>query len=207
MFTPWDCNSHRAGVLFHYQALLQIPSTAQYSRSTLEQNPLGLQTVLFCSTTMPYDMHSWKTDIKSVLVVASTNIVVWYLEGRRRFTPNWIILINTQWQLAVQQTQHLIEHLRQTTLIHKDPVTQTPSQPYWLREMRHGAEKKRGHVLPSGGEDGGRLALREADPLSKYLMSFRTVGLFQPLHLQNNSHYIPSLLIIYAFRAPKSTKT
>lgn len=36
-------------------------------------------------------------------------------------------------------------------------------------------------------------------------MSFRTVGLFQPLPLQNNSHYTPSRVIIYAFGAPKST--
>lgn len=70
---------------------------------------------------------------------------------------------------------------------------------------QHTAKKKLGHVIPSGEEDRGRLVLREADPLSKYLMSFRTVGLFQPLHLQNNSHYIPSLVIIYALRAPKST--
>lgn len=70
---------------------------------------------------------------------------------------------------------------------------------------QHTAKKKWGHVLPSGGEDRGRLVLREADPLSKYLMSFRTVGLFQPLPLQNNSHYIPSLVIIYACRAPKTT--
>lgn len=67
------------------------------------------------------------------------------------------------------------------------------------------AKKKWGHVIPSGGEDRGRLALREADPLSKYLMSFRTVGLFQPLPLQNNSHYTPSVVFIYEYVAPKST--
>lgn len=112
---------------------------------------------------------------------------------------------------AEQQTQHLIEHLRQSALIHEDPVAQTPSRARWQGGSGEGGRgsggtkprKKRGHVLPSGGEDGGRLALREADPLSKYLMSFRTVGLFQPLHLQNNSHYVPRPAIMCAFRAPK----
>lgn len=58
------------------------------------------------------------------------------------------------------------------------------------------AKKKWGHVIPSGGEDRGRFALREADYSSKYLISFRTVGLFLPVHLQNNSHHTSSLAII-----------
>lgn len=124
------------------------------------------------------------------------------ISERRCLIPNWIILVNIQWQLVMHQIQHLIEHLSQTTLIHKDPVTTTLVE---RNVAQHTAKKKWGHVIPSGGEDRGRLVLREADPLSKYLMSFRTVGLFQPLPLQNNSHYIPSLVIIYACRAQKST--
>lgn len=93
-----------------------------------------------------------------------------------------------------------MEHLSRTTFIHKAPVAQTLGQPHWLGGMWHNTQPRRngGHIIPSGGEDRGRLVLREADPLSKYLMSFRTVGLFQPLPLHNNSHYIPSLVIIYA---------
>lgn len=70
---------------------------------------------------------------------------------------------------------------------------------------QHTAKKKWGHVIPSGGEDRGRLVLREADPLSKYLMSFRTVGLFQSLPLQNNSHYTPGRVITYACVDPEGT--
>lgn len=43
---------------------------------------------------------------------------------------------------AEQQTQHLIEHLRQSALIHKDPVAQTPSR---ARLAGRGSERERRH--------------------------------------------------------------
>lgn len=75
-------------------------------------------------------------------------------EAIRCFTPNWIVLINIQRQLVVQQTQHLIEHLRQTTLIHKDlRVAQTLWQAHWLRGMWHSTQPRRNEVTLSHLEE------------------------------------------------------
>lgn len=101
--------------------------------------------------------------------------------------------------------QHLIEHLSQTTLIHKDPVAQPVTTTLAERNVaqRHSQEEMRSRYPIWRRGQRQVSTKREADPLSKYLMSFRTVGLFQPLPLQNNSHYIPCLVIIYACGAPK----
>ena len=107
----------------------------------------------------------------------------------------------TEW--VVHQAWHLMEHLKEMGQIHKEHARTHPATVALAGRnvAQASAKKKWGHVIPTGGEDRGRFALREAD-FSKYLMSFRTIGLFQPVHLQNNSHQTAGLVIIWVRPVP-----
>lgn len=110
-------DGRRAGVWFHYEA----PSVARCGRSTPEQEPYWLSQLLL----------SWRcimaTEVKTTLLSHQDQHPVATFRGRETLHAQlnpWRETPTDSW--AEQQTQHLIEHLRQSALIHK--VAQTLSR-------------------------------------------------------------------------------
>lgn len=150
MFTSQDCKKSQS-----WCSVSQWGRAANTSNSSTVSypwtKPLDLQNYLVLSTMMPHSLQSLKNSDKTVISFVDKRSHI--ISGRRCLIPNWIVLINIQRQLVMHQTQHLIEHVRQTTLIHKDSVAQTLWQQLWLRGMWHSTQPRRNEVTLSHLEE------------------------------------------------------